>query len=121
MTIHASCHCGGTRIEIAVTPTTITECNCTFCYKRGGLWVYYDPDQVVIRDTNSVAYTSDPDLYAHYHCGTCGCSTHSRCAGTWADEGFDTSRPRVTVNARLLDDFEIDALPVIRLNGRNEW
>ncbi len=121
MTVHASCHCGGTRMKVTVPPVEITECNCTFCYKRGGLWAYYDPDQVVVVDAHSVPYTSDPLICVHYHCGVCGCSTHSRSAGTWTDDGLDTRRPRVTVNARLFEDLDVGALPVVRLDGRNEW
>jgi hypothetical protein len=121
MKLTATCHCGGTVIEVTGAPHEITECNCTFCFKRGGLWAYYPPDEVTLRDNHSIAYSSSPETHIHYHCRVCGCSTHSRCAGTWTETGFDASRPRVTVNARLFDDFDLSQLPVARLDGRHLW
>ena len=41
MPIKARCHCGATQFEVSEAPNTVTECNCTFCFKRGVLWAYY--------------------------------------------------------------------------------
>jgi hypothetical protein len=48
MTIHVTCHCGATKIELAEPPTSGGECNCTFCARTGAVWGYYDPKDVKI-------------------------------------------------------------------------
>jgi hypothetical protein len=46
--IESSCHCGAVKLEIAVAPETVTECNCSICRRYGVLWAYYAPSQVRI-------------------------------------------------------------------------
>jgi len=122
MSLVATCHCGATYIEVAVPPHDLTECNCSFCFKRGALWAYYPPGEVTVHaDSHKIAYTSNPQTHTHYHCGACGCSTHSQLACTWTNDGPDFDQPRIAINARLFDDFDIAALPVAKLDGRSEW
>ncbi|AKT40772.1 uncharacterized protein CMC5_084840 [Chondromyces crocatus] len=45
MPLLGSCHCGGTHFEVSDPPSSITRCNCSFCFKRGVLWAYYSPDR----------------------------------------------------------------------------
>jgi hypothetical protein len=35
MSLTATCHCGGTRIELPRLPERRLECNCTYCAKTG--------------------------------------------------------------------------------------
>jgi hypothetical protein len=42
-----------------------------------------------------------------------------RCS--WGENGPDFTRPQVAVNARLFDDFDLAAVPVKHLDGRNLW
>ena len=37
MAITASCHCGATQFQVSEAPSSVTDCNCTFCAKRGAL------------------------------------------------------------------------------------
>jgi hypothetical protein len=118
----ATCHCGGTRIEVALPPTELTACNCSFCSKRGGLWVYYARDDVVVHAAvHRASYSSDRMQHVHYHCARCGCSTHSDLLCSWTDDGPDFSQPRVCINARLFDGLDMAALPLVELDGRNQW
>lgn len=62
MPIKASCHCGATQFEVSEAPTTVTECNCTFCFKRVVLWAYYLPEQVsfIKNDRTTAIPTTHP-------------------------------------------------------------
>lgn len=123
MPLTATCHCGATRIELAHAPRDITECNCSFCFKRGALWAYYAPDQVAVVTGAEVntGYSSSPEMHTHHHCSVCGCTTYSTLRCSWTDDGPDFDKPRISVNARLFDDFDIATLPSKKLDGRNDW
>ena len=120
MTLIATCHCGKTRIALPEAPTHATECNCTYCSKSGGLWAYYDPDSVTVTENEGADYA--PSGYNHHHfCTTCGCTTYGL-SPAWSLG--DTEVPKTmkfAVNARLLDDFDIGALVVEKIDGRNLW
>ena len=117
MSIKASCHCGATRFEASQAPTTLTECNCSFCFKRGVLWAYYPPDQI----GGTTVYTRDESTHKHHHCSVCGCSAYNEMHCSWGENGPDFTRPQVAVNARLFEDFDLAAIPIKRLDGRNLW
>lgn len=48
MTHTATCHCRATRLTIPRMPEVATACTCTFCTKKGVLWGYFSPDDVVV-------------------------------------------------------------------------
>ncbi len=122
MPIKASCHCGATQLEVSEAPTSVTECNCTFCSKRGALWAYYSPAQVVtVKSDHTTIYTKNESIGKHYHCAVCGCSTYNESSCTWGENGPDFTRPQVSVNARLFDDFDLAAVPIEYLDGKNLW
>ena len=122
MSLKATCHCGATSFEVSEAPTSITECNCTFCFKRGGLWAYYSPEQVSFTKTDKTTpYTSDATTHTHYHCSICGCGAYNQVLCTWGESGPDFTKPQVAVNVRLFDDFDITTLRVNHLDGRNQW
>ena len=122
MPLKASCHCGATQIEVVAAPASVTSCNCSFCSKRGGLWAYYTPDQfklITARDRVST-YQWGHYVGQHHHCGVCGCGTYSEFPSF--DSGKpDFSKPRISVNARLFDDFDLAAVPVEYIDGKNGW
>lgn len=39
----------------------------------------------------------------------------------WVDNKPDPEKKKITVNARLLDDFELKAMPVEVIDGKNLW
>ncbi len=87
----------------------------------GVLWAYYPPEQVVfITNEHTTVYTRDETIHKH-HCAICRCSTHNELRCTWGENGPDFTRPQVAVNARLFDDFDLAAVRVEHLNGRNLW
>ena len=110
--IFASCHCGAVRIEIAEPPSSVTDCNCSICRRRGALWAYYRPAQVRFLsppDATAVYSWGDKDI-AFHHCKVCGCTTH------WS--GLVTPPvDRMGVNARLTEPSVLDGLPVRKFDG----
>ncbi|MFP2903872.1 GFA family protein [Pyxidicoccus sp. 3LFB2] len=121
MAIRGKCHCGATEFEISEAPESVTRCNCTFCSKRGVLWAYMKPEQFrLLSSRNSVSYSSTPELFSHFHCGTCGCGTHSD-TPVWETMDTQPGLRKVSVNANLLEAFDLDAVPVVVVDGRNSW
>jgi hypothetical protein len=39
----------------------------------------------------------------------------------WSTGKPDFENPRIGVNSRLLDDFDLDAVPVTVIDGKNLW
>lgn len=122
MGVRGSCHCRATQFEVADDPTSATRCTCTFCSKRGALWSYHTPDKFRLLTARDRVSTYQWGSYTiqHHHCAICGCGTWTE-TPSWIDGKPDFSRMRVSVNVRLLDDFDIDALPVETIDGRNLW
>lgn len=132
MTIKASCHCGQTQFAIDIEPQTATRCTCTFCTKRGVLWAYCDPSEFRLLTPleNGKRYSPTTEENKHYFCPECGCTTYSDNPdysdfkdGNWedAEASFDPSKRRIGINLWVLDDFDVTALPVEVIDGRNLW
>jgi hypothetical protein len=122
MTIKGSCHRGKTKFEIESAPAELTQCTCSFCSKRGALWAYYKPAQ--FRLTTPLAdvatYLWRTKTVKHHFCATCGCGTYSE-SPDWSAGKPDFDNPKIGVNARLLDEFDLDAVPVKVIDGKNLW
>ena len=39
----------------------------------------------------------------------------------WSTGKPDFDNPKIAINARLLDDFDLDAVPVTVIDGKNLW
>lgn len=111
--IHASCHCGAVRLEIARRPRQLTECNCSICRRYGTRWAYYT--QTAVRVVGrTVTYAWRPDSLAFHHCPRCGCVTH------WA-RARKRRDARMGVNARLMEPEAIAGVRVRLLDGASTW
>ena len=73
------------------------------------------------------AYKCDPryqrfekDLVYGHYCPTCGCGTFSL-SPDWSTGQADFSKLKVGVNAHLFDDFDLAAIPVVVVDGKNQW
>jgi hypothetical protein len=122
MTVKGSCHCKATQFEVSEVPTQVTRCTCSFCAKRGVLWAYYAPAQFTLTTARDRVSTYQWRSYTvqHHHCAICGCGTYTE-SPTWTDRKPDFSKLRIGVNARLFDDFDLDAVPVTVIDGKNQW
>jgi hypothetical protein len=122
MTIKGSCHCGATAFEVSAVPENVTQCTCSFCSKRGSLWAYYTPSQFTLATpvANVSTYRWGSKTVKHHFCGTCGCGTFTE-TPDWSTGEPDFDNPRVSVNARLFDDFDLGAVEVVVIDGKNLW
>jgi hypothetical protein len=120
--VQGSCHCGATRFEIDAAPAEVTRCTCSFCSKRGALWAYYPPERFrLLTPLEDVAtYLWNSRTVKHHFCAQCGCGTYSE-SPDWSTGKPDFARPKIGVNARLLDEFELEAVPVQMVDGRRLW
>src|SRR5262245_36568885 len=83
---------------------------------------YYSPKQVgFIKNDRTTVYASDESTHKHHHCSVCGCDAYNEMRYSWGENRPDFSRPQVAVNAGLFDDFDLAAVPVKHLDGRNLW
>lgn len=123
MTIIASCHCGGTRIELPEPPTHATQCTCTYCTKSGGLWAYYEPDAPrIVSDVRGAVYSPTTPLHEHHFCANCGCTTYGVSPAYSLEDTAVPEKKKFAINVKLLDDFALyRALPVEEIDGRNLW
>lgn len=121
MTVKGSCHCGATQFELTQAPDSVTRCTCSFCRKRGVLWAYYQPEQFrLMTPREQVAtYQWRTKTVQHHFCATCGCGTYSE-SPDWSTGQPDFDKPRIGVNAWLLDDFDLESAPVTVLDGK-KW
>ena len=122
MAVKGSCHCKATQFEVNEAPAQLTRCTCSFCAKRGALWAYYQPADFKLTTARDRVSTYQWRSYSvqHHHCAICGCGTYSE-SPTWSEGKPDFSKMRIGVNARLLDDFDLDAAPVTVIDGKNQW
>ena len=110
--IEASCHCGAVRIEIdAPPPTDLTDCGCSICRRKGGLWAYYSPKQVRIFPASGATtiYMWGDKMLESHTCKFCACMTH------WSP--VDKSYDRMGVNARMMDPQILAAARVKKSAG----
>lgn len=121
MTIKGKCHCGATAFELAEAPKSVTRCTCTFCSKRGALWANYSPEEVSFTSKSELSsYSTHPEVQKHYFCAKCGCTTFSD-TPLWENFQMVPGKRNCSINARLLDDVDVEAIPVTVIDGKNLW
>lgn len=122
MSIKGSCHCKATQFEVSEAPASVTHCTCSFCSKRGALHAYYRPNQFKLTTARDRVSTYQWRSYncQHHHCAICGCATYTE-TPDFSSGVADFDNPKISVNARLLDDFDLAAVPVKIIDGKNLW
>jgi hypothetical protein len=95
--IEAVCDCGAVRLEVAVAPETVNDCQCAWCQRLGALWAYYPTDQVrlVCEPGATSIYLRASRRLEFHSCKVCGLTTH------WV-AAADRPARRMGVNARLM-------------------
>ena len=120
MRVKGSCHCGATKFEVEA-PTEVTRCTCSICSKKGALYAYYPEADVAMDKPDTLGvYRWQSKMVEHHFCPHCGCNTMTR-GPSWVDYKPDFAHMRIAINARLLDDFALDTVPVTVIDGKNLW
>ncbi len=118
--ITGSCHCGKTSFRIdAGLPESVTRCTCSICAKRGVLHTYCAPAQFSVKSEAERVYRWNTQLVESHFCGECGCATYNESPAFGPDGSWDGAARVIAVNARLLDGFAADDVPVTLVDGRN--
>jgi hypothetical protein len=122
MVVKGSCHCKATQFEVSEPPATVTSCTCSICSKRGALHAYYTPSQFKLTTARDRVATYQWRSYIgqYHHCAICGCATYSE-SPDFSTGVPDFDHPKISINARLLDDFDLGAVPVVIIDGKNLW
>ncbi|GIZ40467.1 hypothetical protein CKM354_000380300 [Cercospora kikuchii] len=113
-TYRGNCHCAAFVFEIDLPQIhTVTECNCSICYRKGYLWVTSSRKDLNVEkgDVKSLSsYTFGPEKLAHRFCPTCA-------SPVMAEE---TGGDALYLNVRVLQDLDIWALKRQQHDGAAE-
>ncbi|KAI5776276.1 glutathione-dependent formaldehyde-activating enzyme [Geopyxis carbonaria] len=109
---NGSCHCGAVRVAVVAPPGLegcgVWTCNCSLCRRRGFLWMYPPPQDVVMREKQEgvslTPYYFGERRGTHTFCSTCGVSVINML--TQPNRAF----LKTPVNVRCLEGLDIGAL-----------
>jgi len=107
-----SCHCGRVTFEVRTDLTSVAECNCSYCRRKGALYRRVDPEDFKIlsgEDALSI-YDFNTRVAKHYFCKYCGIHPFHRPRA---------APDKWTVNVRCLDDVDLFRLDVLLFDGVN--
>jgi hypothetical protein len=114
MIYKGSCHCGRISYEVEGDFSTVVECNCSICSKRGYLLGFIPRQKLKLLtpESNLSTYTFNTHKVKHRFCSVCGCSPF----GEGADK---TGAVQAAVNVRCLDDFDLSNVKRMPFDGRS--
>jgi hypothetical protein len=123
MALTGRCHCGRNSFEVdGELPEALTRCTCSICSKRGALYAYFKPEQLEVTAADSDAiYRWNTKLVSNHFCSACGCAVWVDSPAYQHDGSWDGKTRRVSINARLLDDFEAADWPITVIDGKHLW
>ena len=99
--------------EVEAEPTSLTDCNCSLCAKKGALYLQIaevKSFRIVSGEDELREYQFNTGTARHYFCWSCGIHTFHRpriAPGLWS------------VNARCLDGLDLGSLPHHSFDGQN--
>ena len=107
----ASCHCGANQIEVKVTSKRLLACNCSICTKKGFFHLIVSREDVRERPSKERdVYRFGSNIAEHYFCKRCGITPYY----------VPRSHPSgFSVNARCLEDFDLDEFDLVPFDGKN--
>ncbi len=112
-TYDGSCHCGRVRFRVQADLSTLLECNCSVCTKKGILHLIVPPEQFELLqgEEDLATYQFNTNTAKHTFCRACGMHPFY----------VPRSDPdKISVNARCLDGVDPATLrPSHFFDGRN--
>lgn len=112
MSLTGGCHCGRVRFEVDGAPEKLIFCNCSICHKKAYLhWIVpRDRFRLLSGAEDLATYTFNTGAAKHHFCRTCGVAPYY----------IARSDPdAIDVNARCVDDLDLEALPLQTFDGVN--
>lgn len=112
---HGSCHCGAVRYEARSAPIThAISCNCSMCRRKGTLLAFIPASDFALDAGGDQLsdYQFHRKAIHHLFCRTCGVTSFARGAQPDGTE-------MVALNVRCLDEIDLDALQIDRVDGKS--
>jgi hypothetical protein len=108
------CHCGQVRFDVTADLSTVIECNCSLCQKRGVLWAFVPAESFALRagSDDLTDYQFNKKVLHHPFCRYCGVGSFSQGKGP-------DGRDMVAVNVRCLDGIDLKTLRISPYDGRS--
>ncbi|WNG39794.1 GFA family protein [Archangium minus] len=109
------CHCGKVRFEATTDLSSVIECNCSICTKRGLLLSFVPSEQFAFVAGNEAAlkdYQFNKKVVHHLFCPDCGIESFG--TGQTPD-----GRKMYAVNVRCLDGVDLASLKRTPVDGRS--
>lgn len=106
------CHCRAVRFSFCAQIDDVIECNCSICHARGFLHIIVKRDAFTLHTPwkQLTSYRFGTRQAEHLFCATCGVASFYR----------PRSHPRdFSVNARCVDDIDLDAIAKRPFDGRH--
>jgi hypothetical protein len=111
-TMQGGCHCGRVRFKVTADLDRVTYCNCSICSKKGFLHLIVPPEQfeLLSGQDDLTTYQFNTGTAKHTFCKTCGIHPFY----------VPRSDPnKIDVNARCIDDVDLDTLLLNFFDGKN--
>jgi hypothetical protein len=111
-TFEGGCHCGAVRFRVVADLAQALACNCSICAKKGFLHLIVPPQDFTLLcgEDALTTYEFNTKTAKHTFCRRCGIHPFY----------VPRSDPdKIDVNARCLDNIDLDAIKPLRFDGRN--
>lgn len=108
------CQCGAVRFTVEADLDQTITCNCSRCRPLGMILAFAPESAFNLRQGEGALseYRFNQRKIAHLFCATCGVQSFGKAAGP---DGV----PMVAINARCLDDVDLNALAPKPVDGRS--
>jgi hypothetical protein len=114
--IAAKCHCGAVVVEVSRRPRSLTDCNCSICWRYGVRWAYYKESEVKVKAKPGATekYNHGERSLNFVRCKSCGCVMY------WRSRKRGASK-HMGVNSRNFDVARMHGIPIRLLDGADTW
>ena len=109
------CQCAKVRYEVQMQIQEVIACNCSRCGRLGSLLAFAPASQfrLISGHADLKIYEFNKHMIEHQFCSTCGIQSFA--IGTHPKTGAKMA----AINVRCLDNVDLDALTVKKVDGRS--
>ena len=114
MVYTGSCHCGRIRFQVEGEVDSGLACNCSMCQRKGSLLWFVPREKLRLQTPEDAAatYVFNKHAIKHRFCTHCGIHPYAEAPGP---NGVQMA----AVNLRVLEDFDLESVPVKHYDGRS--
>ena len=114
-TYSGGCQCGKVRYEVNMDIGEVVACNCSRCGRLGSLLAFAPATQfkLLSGDADLTGYDFNRNMIHHKFCSTCGIQSFA------IGKNPRTGAEMAAINVRCLDDVDVDALKIKKVDGRS--